>query len=191
MSHLCIMGWLIQKCGILQQKLTHAICQIVPIGHISWWNFPTHLCSLQIAKDLDYLFSMLSYQTFSSSKTTDSHRTYTLINKNKNRNKYIRKPCFSILVQLQQKKKKQTLWVFTQTTANRHCLKIPVLPYMDTNLRELVQRTIQTVGTLAKAEYAKLAVYASDEVCLILDGWHRYKAAKQISLWKIMLQLRQ
>lgn len=41
---------------------------------------------------------------------------------------------------------------------------------MDTNLRELVQRTIQTVGTLAKAEYAKLAVYASDEVCLILDG---------------------
>lgn len=38
------------------------------------------------------------------------------------------------------------------------------LPYMDADLRELAQRTMQKVGVLTEAEYAELAVYAADEV---------------------------
>lgn len=38
------------------------------------------------------------------------------------------------------------------------------LPYMDTDLRELAERTMQKVGALTEAEYAELAVYAADEV---------------------------
>lgn len=38
------------------------------------------------------------------------------------------------------------------------------LPYMDVDLRELAERTMQKVGALTEAEYAELAVYAADEV---------------------------
>ena len=38
------------------------------------------------------------------------------------------------------------------------------LPYMDADLRELAERTMQKVGALTEAEYAELAVYAADEV---------------------------
>ncbi|RHQ12918.1 conjugal transfer protein [Lachnospiraceae bacterium AM48-27BH] len=38
------------------------------------------------------------------------------------------------------------------------------LPYMDADLRELAQRTMQKVGALTEAEYTELAVYAADEV---------------------------
>ena len=38
------------------------------------------------------------------------------------------------------------------------------LPYMDDDLRELAERTMQKVGALTEAEYAELAVYAADEV---------------------------
>lgn len=38
------------------------------------------------------------------------------------------------------------------------------LPYMDADLRELAERTMQKVGALTDAEYAELAVYAADEV---------------------------
>ena len=37
-------------------------------------------------------------------------------------------------------------------------------PYMDADLQELAERTIQKVGALTEAEYAELAVYAADEV---------------------------
>lgn len=38
------------------------------------------------------------------------------------------------------------------------------LPYMDADLWELAERTMQKVGALTEAEYAELAVYAADEV---------------------------
>ena len=38
------------------------------------------------------------------------------------------------------------------------------LPYMDADLRELAERTMQKVGALTEAEYTELAVYAADEV---------------------------
>ena len=38
------------------------------------------------------------------------------------------------------------------------------LPYMDADMRELAQRTMQKVDALTEAEYAELAVYAADEV---------------------------
>ncbi len=38
------------------------------------------------------------------------------------------------------------------------------LPYMDADLWELAERTMQKVGALTDAEYAELAVYAADEV---------------------------
>ena len=38
------------------------------------------------------------------------------------------------------------------------------LPYMDAELRELADSTMQQGGALADAEYAALAVYAADEV---------------------------
>ena len=38
------------------------------------------------------------------------------------------------------------------------------LPYMDADMRELAQRTMQKVDALTEEEYAELAVYAADEV---------------------------
>ena len=38
------------------------------------------------------------------------------------------------------------------------------LPYMDADMREFAQRTIQKVDALTEEEYAELAVYAADEV---------------------------
>lgn len=38
------------------------------------------------------------------------------------------------------------------------------LPYMDADLREFAERTMQKVGVLTEAEYAEIAVYAADEV---------------------------
>lgn len=37
-------------------------------------------------------------------------------------------------------------------------------PYMDADLRELAERTMQKISALTEAEYAELAVYAADEV---------------------------
>ena len=38
------------------------------------------------------------------------------------------------------------------------------LPYMDADMRELAQRTMQKMDALTEEEYAELAVYAADEV---------------------------
>ena len=38
------------------------------------------------------------------------------------------------------------------------------LPYMDADMRELAQRTMQKVDALTEEEYAELSVYAADEV---------------------------
>ena len=38
------------------------------------------------------------------------------------------------------------------------------LPFMDADMRELAQRTMQKVDALTEEEYAELAVYAADEV---------------------------
>ena len=38
------------------------------------------------------------------------------------------------------------------------------LPFMDTDMRELAERTMQKVDVLTETEYAELAVYAADEV---------------------------
>lgn len=38
------------------------------------------------------------------------------------------------------------------------------LPFMDADMRELAQRTMQKVDALTEKEYAELAVYAADEV---------------------------
>ena len=38
------------------------------------------------------------------------------------------------------------------------------LPYMNADMRELAQRTMQKVDALTEGEYAELAVYAADEV---------------------------
>ena len=38
------------------------------------------------------------------------------------------------------------------------------LPFMDADMRELAQRTMQKVDTLTEEEYTELAVYAADEV---------------------------
>lgn len=37
-------------------------------------------------------------------------------------------------------------------------------PYMDADLRELAERTMQKVSALTEAKYAELAAYAADEV---------------------------
>lgn len=58
------------------------------------------------SKDLDRLFSMLPYQTLSFSKIEGKHGTYALIDKNKSRNKDIRKRRPSIRAQLQSEKEK-------------------------------------------------------------------------------------
>ena len=38
------------------------------------------------------------------------------------------------------------------------------LPFMDADMRELAQRTMQKVDALTEEEYTELAVYAADEV---------------------------
>lgn len=38
------------------------------------------------------------------------------------------------------------------------------LPFMDADMRELAQRTMQKMDALTEEEYAELAVYAADEV---------------------------
>ena len=38
------------------------------------------------------------------------------------------------------------------------------LPFMDADMRELAQRTMQKVDALTEEEYAELTVYAADEV---------------------------
>ena len=38
------------------------------------------------------------------------------------------------------------------------------LPYMDADMRELAERTMQKVDALTETEYDELAVYAADEV---------------------------
>ena len=38
------------------------------------------------------------------------------------------------------------------------------LPYMDADMRELAERTMQKVDALTEEEYAELTVYAADEV---------------------------
>ena len=38
------------------------------------------------------------------------------------------------------------------------------LPFMDADMRELAERTMQKVDALTETEYAELAVYAADEV---------------------------
>ena len=38
------------------------------------------------------------------------------------------------------------------------------LPFMDADMRELAERTMQKVDALTEEEYAELAVYAADEV---------------------------
>lgn len=38
------------------------------------------------------------------------------------------------------------------------------LPFMDTDMRELAQRTTLKIDALTEAEYAELAAYAADEV---------------------------
>lgn len=38
------------------------------------------------------------------------------------------------------------------------------LPFMDEDMRELAQRTMQKISGLTETEYAELAVYAADEV---------------------------
>ena len=38
------------------------------------------------------------------------------------------------------------------------------LPFMDADMRELAERTMQKVDALTEKEYAELAVYAADEV---------------------------
>ena len=38
------------------------------------------------------------------------------------------------------------------------------LPYMDADMRELAQRTMQKVDALTEEEYAELSIYAADEV---------------------------
>ncbi len=38
------------------------------------------------------------------------------------------------------------------------------LPFMDADMRELAQRTMQKVDVLTEEEYAELTVYAADEV---------------------------
>ena len=38
------------------------------------------------------------------------------------------------------------------------------LPYMDADMRELAQRTMQKMDALTEEEYAELTVYAADEV---------------------------
>ena len=38
------------------------------------------------------------------------------------------------------------------------------LPFMDADMRELAQRTMQKVDALTEEEYAELSVYAADEV---------------------------
>ena len=38
------------------------------------------------------------------------------------------------------------------------------LPYMDADMRELAQRTMQKVDALTEEEYTELTVYAADEV---------------------------
>ena len=38
------------------------------------------------------------------------------------------------------------------------------LPYMDADMRELAQRTMQKVDALTEEEFAELSVYAADEV---------------------------
>ena len=38
------------------------------------------------------------------------------------------------------------------------------LPFVDADMRELAERTMQKVDALTETEYAELAVYAADEV---------------------------
>ena len=38
------------------------------------------------------------------------------------------------------------------------------LPYMDTDMRELAQRTLAKIDGLTETEYAELALYAADEI---------------------------
>ena len=38
------------------------------------------------------------------------------------------------------------------------------LPFMDADMRELAQRTMQKMDALTEEEYTELAVYAADEV---------------------------
>lgn len=38
------------------------------------------------------------------------------------------------------------------------------LPFMDADMRELAERTMQKVDALTETEYTELAVYAADEV---------------------------
>ena len=38
------------------------------------------------------------------------------------------------------------------------------LPFMDADMRELAERTMQKVDALTETDYAELAVYAADEV---------------------------
>lgn len=38
------------------------------------------------------------------------------------------------------------------------------LPYMDKDMRELATRTLSKVDTLTEEEYAKLAIYAAEEL---------------------------